>query len=52
MNRAALLAVLLDFSAIGALPFVFLRRDGRFHILWWVTAVPSFLCPAVLLAAG
>jgi len=52
MNRAALLVVVLDFCAIGALPFVFFRRDGRFHLMWWVTALPFFACPALLVGAA
>jgi phospholipid methyltransferase len=51
MNRAALLLVVLDFLVIGALPVVFFRRDGRFKLMWWLTAWPFFICPVLLIAA-
>ena len=51
MSRAALLLVIIDFCAIGALPVIFFRRDGRFNPRWWLTAAPFLACPAILVAA-
>lgn len=51
MSRAALAVVLLDFAVIGALPLVFFRRSDGFNLRWWATAIPFFLCPALLAAA-
>lgn len=50
MNPATLLVLLLDFTVIGALPIFFFRRDGSLNVKWWSTAVPFFLCPALLVA--
>jgi protein-S-isoprenylcysteine O-methyltransferase Ste14 len=51
MNRAALLVLVLDFLSIGALPVIFFRRDGRLSLMWWLTAVPFFACPVLLVGA-
>jgi protein-S-isoprenylcysteine O-methyltransferase Ste14 len=50
VNPATLLVLLLDFAVIGALPIFFFRRDGSLNVKWWSTAVPFFLCPALLVA--
>lgn len=50
MNPAVLLLYWLNFAAIGALPAVFFKNDGRFNALWWLTAAPFFLCPLILSA--
>ncbi len=50
MSSAVLVLCCLNFAAVGALPAVFFRKDGRFNALWWLTAAPFFLCPPVLLA--
>jgi protein-S-isoprenylcysteine O-methyltransferase Ste14 len=51
MNRTGLLVLLLNFAAIGALPIVFFKKDGRFNRMWWLTAGPFFLCPLFLVAS-
>ena len=51
MTEPALLLTLLDFAFIGLLPVVFFRRDGRLGPLWWLTALPFFGCPVLLVAA-
>lgn len=48
MNKAVLLLYALNFAAIGALPTLFFKKDGRFNARWWLTAAPFFLCPPVL----
>lgn len=50
MNPATLLVLLVDFAVIGALPIFFFRRDGTLNLRWWSTALPFFLCPALLVA--
>jgi protein-S-isoprenylcysteine O-methyltransferase Ste14 len=30
---------------------LFFRRDGRIGLMWWLTALPFFVCPAILLFA-
>lgn len=51
MNAALLLLFLLNFTFIGALPFFFFRRDGRFNGMWFLTAAPFFLCSLILIAS-
>lgn len=51
MNPDLLLLFWLNFAAIGTLPAVFFKKDGRFNALWWLTAAPFFLCPLILSAA-
>src|SRR5438552_15023072 len=51
MNRAALLAVVLNFVIIGGLPVFFFRRDGKLNLMWWLTGGPFFICLLVLLGA-
>jgi protein-S-isoprenylcysteine O-methyltransferase Ste14 len=38
-------------SCIGALPFVFFRRDGSFNLRWWLTGSPFFVSAAGLVGA-
>jgi protein-S-isoprenylcysteine O-methyltransferase Ste14 len=52
MNPATSTLCLANLACIGALPFVFFRRDGRLHAKWWLTAAPFFLCAAFLVAAA
>jgi protein-S-isoprenylcysteine O-methyltransferase Ste14 len=49
VSAPVLLLSLVTFAAIGLLPRVFFRRDGRLVPMWWVTAFPFFLCPVTLL---
>lgn len=51
MNAAVLLLFLLNFIFIGALPFFFFKRDGRFNGMWFLTAAPFFLCSLILIAS-
>jgi protein-S-isoprenylcysteine O-methyltransferase Ste14 len=52
MSIPVLTLYLLNFAFIGLLPRIFFRRDGRLGLMWWLTATPFFLCPAVLVAAA
>jgi protein-S-isoprenylcysteine O-methyltransferase Ste14 len=40
---------LVNLFAVGALPLVFFKRDGRLNFLWWLTALPFFVAGAMLL---
>jgi protein-S-isoprenylcysteine O-methyltransferase Ste14 len=51
VSKPALLLILLDFGVIAVLPRIFFRKDGRFHAMWWLTALPFCACPAFLLVA-
>ena len=51
MNLSITLVQLADLAAIGLLPRVFFRRDGRFNARWWLTAAPFFGAAALLVAA-
>jgi len=52
MNKALLLIYILNLAFIGTLPAVFFRKDGRFNMMWWATALPFIACTLSLLAAS
>jgi protein-S-isoprenylcysteine O-methyltransferase Ste14 len=41
----------LIFLTFFLLSRLFFRSDGRFHLMWWVTAVPFLLVPVAMLLA-
>ena len=43
---------LVNLFAVGALPLVFFKRDGRLNLLWWLTALPFFVAGVLLLLAS
>ena len=51
MNKSIILLYLINLLFIGLLPKFFFRKDGRFNLMWWVTALPFFLCALFLLLA-
>jgi protein-S-isoprenylcysteine O-methyltransferase Ste14 len=51
MNESILLLFLLNFVFIGLLPKLFFKKDGKFNLMWWVTASPFFLCTVLLLGS-
>src|SRR5687767_6478203 len=51
MNAGVLTLHLLAFAYIGVLPRIFFRKGGRFHLWWWLTALP-FLVSATILVLG
>jgi protein-S-isoprenylcysteine O-methyltransferase Ste14 len=51
VSAPALLVILLNFAVIGLLPRIFFRKDGRLGLMWWLTALPFFVCPVLLAAA-
>lgn len=44
-----LVLLICDFIAIGLLPILFFRRDGRINLRWLATGAPFFVVPAALL---
>lgn len=48
---ATALLIVLNFAAIGALPLMFFKRDGRFNLMWWLTALPFYLSAGSILLA-
>jgi protein-S-isoprenylcysteine O-methyltransferase Ste14 len=52
MDKPALVLALLVFAAIGALPRIFFRRDGSLNLDWWLTALPFFAAPVLLVLSA
>lgn len=51
MNEAVLLLYLLNFIFVGLLPKIFFKKDGRFNLMWWLTAAPFLICTLSLIAS-
>ena len=51
MNEPIVLLFILDLVFIGLLPKIFFRKDGRFNLMWWVTASPFIICAIFLVLA-
>lgn len=52
MTVPGLALIIANFTAVGLLPRIFFRQDGRrLGLMWWVTALPFFLCPGVVVGA-
>ena len=49
MNESVLVLYLLNLIFIGVLPRVFFKKDGRFNLMWWLTASPFVLCTLFLI---
>lgn len=43
MNSTLVALLLINFAYIGILPRIFFRKDGRYNLMWWMTAGPLFL---------
>lgn len=48
MNTTLAILLLINFSYIGILPRIFFKKDGRYNLMWFVTAGPIFLNAAIL----
>ncbi len=48
MNQAILLTQALNLMFIAALPQLFFKRDGRFNLMWWLTALPFAMAGLLL----
>jgi steroid 5-alpha reductase family enzyme len=51
MNEPVVFLFILNLIFIGLLPKIFFRRDGRFNLMWWVTASPFLICAIILMLA-
>lgn len=49
MSTGIYTLLILNLALMGLLPRIFFRSDGRFNLMWWLTAAPFFL--AALLAS-
>jgi protein-S-isoprenylcysteine O-methyltransferase Ste14 len=49
MSNALLLLLLCNFVAIGLLPLLFFRKDGKYNLRWLLTGAPFFVAPVALL---
>ncbi len=43
MNNILVYLLILNFIYIGILPRIFFKKDGRYNMMWWVTAGPLFV---------
>lgn len=50
MNMTLATLLLVNFAYIGILPRIFFKKDGRYNLMWFVTAAPIFLNATVLFA--
>ncbi len=51
MNEPVVFLFILNLIFIGLLPKIFFKKDGRFNLMWWVTASPFLLCALFLILA-
>ena len=51
MNEGILVLYLLNWGWLISLPFIFFKGEGRFNLMWWVTATPFALMGVTLIAA-
>ncbi len=51
MDKTVFALLIANLAYIGILPFVFFRRDGTFHLMWWMTGSPFLFC-SIALAGG
>ncbi len=52
MRLTVTIVQLVNLVAVGLLPLVFFKRDGRLNLLWWLTALPFFVAGVLLLLAS
>ncbi|MCI0504569.1 MAG: isoprenylcysteine carboxylmethyltransferase family protein [Gammaproteobacteria bacterium] len=50
MDKTALLLLTANFLLVALLPVVFFRRDGKFTLMWFVTAAPWGIAPVLFIA--
>jgi len=43
MNMTLVTLLMVNFAYIGILPRIFFKKDGRYNLMWWMTAGPLFL---------
>jgi protein-S-isoprenylcysteine O-methyltransferase Ste14 len=49
MNIAIFCLYMMNLAYIALLPRIFFKR-GSFHLFWWITALPFFICAISLIA--
>lgn len=49
MEKSTLLILTLNFLYVALLPVVFFRRDGKFTLMWAVTAAPWGIAPVIFI---
>jgi protein-S-isoprenylcysteine O-methyltransferase Ste14 len=50
MSSDTFVLLLVNFLLIGLLPRLTFRRDGHFHLTWWLTAAPLFVAALTVIA--
>jgi len=48
ISHPSLIVLMCNFIAIGLLPLLFFRRDGRYNLRWLATGAPFFVAPLVV----
>lgn len=48
MSQPVALLALFNIAFVGLLPRIFFRKDGRYNLMWFVTAAPFFVNPLFL----
>lgn len=43
MSTGIYTLLMLNLALMGLLPRIFFRSDGRFNLMWWLTAAPFFI---------
>lgn len=49
MSQALVILLMLDFIYIGILPLIFFKKDGRYNLMWFITAAPIFFNAIIVL---
>lgn len=50
MNEGLIYVLLINFIYIGILPRIFFKKDGRYNLMWFVTAAPLMFNSLVVFA--
>ncbi len=48
MSQALVIILTLNFIYIGILPRIFFKKDGRYNLMWFITAAPIFFNALVI----
>jgi protein-S-isoprenylcysteine O-methyltransferase Ste14 len=51
MNLELVCLFMVNYIYIGILPKIFFKKDGRYNLMWFITAAPMFLNSMVILLA-
>lgn len=50
MNPVLVILILMNYAYVGLLPRIFFKKDGRYNLMWWMTAGPLFLNALIIFA--